>query len=207
MSDKEIKSKKSSEQPDSELEIKRLVRRYKNGDRAVFKQIVEMYYNQVIAAAYKMLADYDEAADVAQTVFVKLSNNIWRYDEKKKFYTWLYRITVNASIDYIRKNKKHKHEPLENINQHIEGHSASPESEYNQKQLKKYIDKATEKLNDKQRSAFYLRDVEGCRINEVARMMDMPEATVRWYLHRARYKIKRELKRTCPKLLLLFGMK
>ena len=68
-------------------------------------------------------------------------------------------------------------------------------------------EEATEKLNDKQRSAFYLRDVEGCRINEVAEMMDMPEATVRWYLHRARFIVKKELTRTCPRLLLLFGLK
>ena len=138
---------------DTEEIVKKLIINYKNGNRDAFKKIVEMYYNQVVAAAYKMVSDYDEAADIAQSVFMKLMNNIWRFDHKKKFYTWLYRITVNASIDYIRKNKRHKHESLDIVNAPIEGAASDPGKTYNNKQIRGFIDKATEKLNDKQRSA------------------------------------------------------
>jgi RNA polymerase sigma-70 factor (ECF subfamily) len=154
-----------------------------------------------------MVSDYDEAADITQDVFVKMSKNIWRYDESKKFYTWLYRITVNASIDYIRKHHRHRHESLDKVYHVAESKLGSPEDNFRRNQIGDYIEEATRTLTDKQRSAFLLRDVEGCRIDDVANIMNMPEATVRWYLHRARTRIRRNLTRRCPQLLILLGIK
>jgi len=186
--------------------VKELVRRIKVGDKRAFTELVLRYRNQVGALAYRLVNDYDEAADITQDVFVKMSRNIWRYDERKKFYTWLYRITVNASIDYIRKHRRHRHEPLDNFDNTIENLEPGPEKSFRRQQIDRAIHQATMLLNDKQRSAFMLRDVEGCKIDDVASIMEMPEATVRWYLHRARNKIRRELTRKCPHLLLLFGI-
>jgi len=192
---------------DDEKYVKLLIEEIKSGNKNAFTELVNLYHAQVASLAFKMVNDYDEAADIAQNVFVKMSQNIWRYDSKKKFYTWLYRITVNASIDYIRKHKRHRHEPLENVQKAIENLESNPESLLQRAKIKGYINQATLSLNDKQRSAFILRDVEGCKIDDVANIMDMPEATVRWYLHRARTKIKKELTRRCPQLLLLMGLK
>lgn len=190
-----------------ELEVKAIIRRIKKGDQRAFGELVEKYRSQVAALAYKMLGDYDEAADITQNVFVKTSQNIWRYDESKRFYTWLYRITVNASIDYMRKHKRHRHEPLDNVRETAENYRDNPENNYQTSQLRQYITAATEKLNGKQKSAFVLRDIEGCQIDDVANIMDMPEATVRWYLHRARQKIRKDLLRRCPGLLIALGIK
>lgn len=190
-----------------EIQVKELIRNIKHGNRHAFTELVERYQNQVASLAYKMVNDYDEAADITQIVFLKMSKNIWRYDENKKFYTWLYRITINAAIDYIRKHKRHRHESLENFHETIENLEAGPEFSLRCRQIDGYISQAAKSLNDKQRSAFILRDVEGCKIDDVANIMDMPEATVRWYLHRARNKIRRELVRKCPHLLLMFGIK
>ncbi len=191
----------------NELEVKALIREVKKGSQQAFTDLVRRYYNQVAALAYKMVNDYDEAADITQNVFVKMSKNIWRYDEKKKFYTWLYRITVNASIDYIRKHHRHRHEPLDNVYHFAEDEQGGPEKVFQRNQIGDYIEEAAQTLTDKQRAAFLLRDVEGCRIDDVANMMGMPEATVRWYLHRARSKIRRNLSRRCPHLLMLLGIK
>lgn len=190
-----------------EHRVKELIRQYKQGNQYAFAEIVSRYRNQVASLAYKMVNDYDEAADIAQNVFVKMSKNVWRFDEKKKFYTWLYRITVNASIDYIRKHKRHRHEPLENYHEQSDGLMHNPEFNYRRHQLHGYLRQATSHLNEKQRSAFLLRDIDGCKIDEVADIMDMPEATVRWYLHRARSRIRRELTRRCPQLLMILGIK
>ncbi len=190
-----------------EIRVKELIREIRRGNQHAFTELVRRYRSQVAALAYKMVGDYDEAADITQDVFVKMSRNIWRYDERKKFYTWLYRITVNASIDYIRKHSRHRHEPLENFDNVLENMQAGPETTYRRQEIGGYIKQATKSLNEKQRSAFLLRDVEGCKIDDVADIMNMPEATVRWYLHRARSKIRRELTRRCPHLLLLFGIK
>jgi RNA polymerase sigma-70 factor (ECF subfamily) len=193
--------------PGDEAEVKALVAEIKHGNKRAFTQLVSRYQRQVAALAYKMVGDHDEAADITQMVFVKMSDNIWRYDEGKKFYTWLYRITVNASIDYMRRHRRHRHEPLENIGDAVESHQAGPELDYRRRQLREHIQEATLSLSEKQRSAFLLRDVEGCKIDDVADIMNMPEATVRWYLHRARTKIRTELLRTCPQLLMLLGIR
>ena len=190
-----------------ELEVKAIIRRIKGGDTKAFTELVDRYRNQVAALAYKMVGDYDEAADITQNVFVKTSQNIWRYDENKRFYTWLYRITVNASIDYMRKHRRHKHEPLEHVYDTVENHRDNPEDNYRTVKLREHISAAAEKLNGKQKSAFVLRDIEGCHIDDVANIMEMPEATVRWYLHRARQKIRKDLLRRCPGLLIALGIK
>jgi RNA polymerase sigma-70 factor (ECF subfamily) len=190
-----------------ELEVKRLINEFKHGNKDAFSEIVRRYRNQVASLAYRMVNDYDEAADIAQIVFVKMAKNIWRYDEKKKFYTWLYRITVNATIDYIRKHQRFRHEQIDNFHDILENVDDNPESLFRRQQLHGYIDQATKTLNEKQRSAFVLRDMEGCKVDDVANIMNMPEATVRWYLHRARAKIRKELIRRCPHLLVLMGIR
>lgn len=190
-----------------ELEVRAIIRRIKAGDKHAFTELVDLYRNQVAALAYKMVGDYDEAADIMQNVFVKTSQNLWRYDESKRFYTWLYRITVNASIDYMRKHRRHRHEPLENVYETAENHADNPERTFITSQLREHITAATERLNGKQKSAFVLRDIEGCHIDDVADIMEMPEATVRWYLHRARQKIRKDLLRRCPGLLIALGIK
>jgi RNA polymerase sigma-70 factor (ECF subfamily) len=190
-----------------EKEIREIVRRVKKGDQRAFAELVERYHNQVAALAYKVIGDYDEAADIVQNVFLKTSQNIWRYDESKRFYTWLYRITVNASIDYMRKQRRHRHESLDNVRETAGDRHDNPEKTYQASRLREYISAAAEKLNDKQKSAFILRDIEGCQIDDVADIMEMPEATVRWYLHRARQRIRRDLWRRCPALLLALGIK
>lgn len=197
----------TSNYDDEEYKVKALIARIKKGDDRAFSELVKRYRNQVASLAYKIVNDYDEAADISQIVFIKMLNNIWRYDEKKKFYTWLYRITVNASIDYVRKHHRHRMEPIDNLANNLENLKTDPEFSYRRQQINDYIHQATRTLNDKQLSAFTLRDLEGCKVDDVAVIMNMPVATVRWYLHRARTKIRKELSRNCPHLLLMLGIK
>ncbi len=190
-----------------EARTKELVEQIKHGNKCAFTELVRRYRNQVAALAYRTVGDYDEAADITQIVFIKVSRNIWRYDPRRKFYTWLYRITVNACIDHLRKHRRHQHEPLENFGDLLESGAEAPDDSYRRQQIDRHIREASLTLNEKQRSAFLLRDVEGCKLGDVADIMDMPEATVRWYLHRARNKVRRELTKRCPHLLIALGLK
>ncbi|MDD5426635.1 MAG: sigma-70 family RNA polymerase sigma factor [candidate division Zixibacteria bacterium] len=192
---------------EDESEVKQLIVRIKDGDKAAFSELVRRYRNQVASLAYKVVNDYDEAADVTQIVFIKMFKNIWRYDDRKKFYTWLYRITINASIDYVRKHHRYRMESIDNLADSFENIKSDPETAYRRQQISDYIKRAAHTLNDKQLSAFTLRDIEGCKVDDVADIMNMPVATVRWYLHRARTKIRKELTRNCPHLLLMMGIK
>lgn len=204
-----ITAKSAVSTPDDQNEIlaKELIAKIRQGNQTAFTELVRRYRNQVGALAYRMVNDYDEAADITQIVFMKMAKNIWRYDDNKKFYTWLHRITVNASIDYIRKHRRHQHEPLEEFHDIQESSRRGPVFNYQRRQLSDQIERAADTLNDKQKSAFMLRDIEGCKLDDVADIMEMPEATVRWYLHRARSKIRKELIRRCPHLLIALGIR
>lgn len=171
-----------------------LIRRVKEKDEAAFKELVEKYKTQVAGLAFKMVGDYEDAKDISQIVFVKTFYNLKRFDQKKKFSTWLFRITVNAAIDYWRRYKKHRHEDLDEAESDAET-GLTPEAVYFRKDATERIKKALEVLSPKQRSIFVLRDMEGLDITEVATIMNMPPVTVRWYLHRARIQLRGELAR------------
>ena len=192
---------------EDEREIRSLVAAFRQGDQHAYAKIVQRYRSPVTALAYRMVRDYDEAADIAQDVFVKMAKNIDRYDDTRKFYTWLYRITVNASIDHIRRNQRHEHESLESLPDLEQRPETGPEMAYLRQRLRQEIQEATDKLNDKQRSAFVLRDIGQRKVDDVAGILDMPEATVRWYLHRARSRVRKELLRRCPHLLFMLGIR
>lgn len=172
-----------------------LIRRVKEKDETAFKELVERYKAQVAGLAYKMVGDYEDAKDISQIVFVKTFYNLKRFDPKKKFSTWLYRITVNSSIDYWRKFRKHKHEDLEEAEVRPAVVGATPEALYYRKDANEKIRRAMEALSPKQRSIFVLRDMEGLDISEVAAIMGIPQVTVRWHLHRARVRLRGELTR------------
>ena len=106
----------------------------------------------------------------------------------------------------MRKFKKQKFELLEETWGVSESPEASPADQYALKMLKEYVLKSADRLNYKQRMAFVLRDVDGLDIAEVARIMDMPQATVRWYLHRARARLRTDIRRRYPHLLSQLGL-
>jgi RNA polymerase sigma-70 factor (ECF subfamily) len=140
-------------------------------------------------------------------VFVKIYQNLNRFDTSKKLSTWLYRITINASIDFIRKFRKHKFEVLDNVIGQLKEKKNDVEKVYQRGLVRLAISEALDGLNPKQRSVFVLRDLEGLDIKEVAQITGMPQATVRWYLHRARAKLRDELIKHHPNILEKAGIK
>ncbi len=196
--------------PRSKLRTERatsqLIAEVKSGQPGAFTRLVHQFRPQVIAVANRLVNDREAALDIAQDVFLKLSRSLDSFDESMRFSTWLHRITFNASVDYLRKQNRHRHDPLTDLTAVPLVPAADPERSYHLRQVERHIRLAASSLNEKQRAAFFLRDVEGCKIDDVATILEMPEATVRWYLHRARKKIRRELTRSCPHLLCLLGI-
>ena len=136
-----------------EREVKLLVAKLKTGDRKALAEIMRRYQNQILSLAFKMTRDYDDAADIAQAVFVKMARSIDRYDPSKRFYTWLYRIAVNASIDHIRKHQRHRHEPLDVVSNLGDSFRLNPEFQFMTGQLRQHLLDATDTLTDKQQES------------------------------------------------------
>lgn len=201
---KESKAPSLSGEDDALIQI---IERAKRGDQSAFQKIVDKYRTQVASIAYKMVGDYEDAKDISQIVFVKTYKNLEDFDTTKKLSTWLYRITINASIDFIRKHKKHKHELLDNILGELREKKADVEKLYQRSLINWAITSSMDALNPRQKAVFVLRDLEGLDIKDVAQITGMPQATVRWYLHRARSKLRGELTRHHPQLLKKMGIK
>jgi RNA polymerase sigma-70 factor (ECF subfamily) len=202
----QIKSEGSGLSQEDEA-LLQIIERAKKGDQSAFQKIVDKYRTQVASIAYKMVGDYEDAKDISQIVFVKTYQNLEDFDTTKKLSTWLYRITINASIDFIRKHKKHKHELLDNIFGELREKKQDVEKLYQRSLINWAIKSSMDALNPRQKSVFVLRDLEGLDIKEVAQITGMPQATVRWYLHRARSKLRGELTKHHPQLLKKMGIK
>lgn len=182
--------------------IRKKIRQVLKGDQNAFGEIVEIYKDKVYQLCYRMLGNRHEAEDVAQEAFLRAYLNIRRYDENRKFSTWLYRITTNLCIDRIRKKKPDYHldadiEGSENLTLYSQIASSShlPEQEVEHMELQESIQQAILKLPEKYRAVIILKYMEELSIEEIAGILDMPVGTVKTRLHRGREALRKHLRK------------
>lgn len=200
-SKKEIKKAQGEEEPlnpDAEL-----IERCQNGDEQAFQELVDAYRTRVASIAYQVLGNYEDARDVAQEVFIKLYRGIGGFNPEKKFFTWLYRLTVNAAIDFLRSKKRRNYE--HSLDERPDQYTNIPDSnfdsvsmDFEKKELRQLFKKLADKLNPKQQAAFTLCDLQGFTADEVSEILDCPKVTLRWYLHEARKKIRNAIAKEHP---------
>lgn len=180
-----------------------IIERCQAGDEKAFEVLVERYRTRVASIAYQVLGNYDDARDVAQEVFIKLYRGIGGFDPQKKFFTWLYRMTVNASIDFLRSKRRRSCENSleERPDQYMNIPNPDQDSTANEverRELRNLFIKIAKTLNPKQRAAFVLCDLQGFTADEVADILECPKVTLRWYLHEARKRIRTAIARDHP---------
>ncbi len=181
--------------PDAEPQVRELILRAQDGDQEAFRELVETYRTRVASIAYGLVGNFEDARDIAQEVFIKVYRALDRFDINKKFFTWLYRLTVNASIDFLRANRKRNfHESIDdsqNFAQYAD-HRIEKDLELNMEILERreIFQKIVDELNPRQKMAFVLCDLQGLSSSEAAEIIDCPQVTLRWYLHEARKKIR-----------------
>jgi RNA polymerase sigma-70 factor (ECF subfamily) len=164
-----------------------------------FGALVRMYENRVGAVAFRIVGDRDAALDVAQEVFIRLYRFLPRFNAEKRFFTWLYRIVVNASYDYLRKNHRFQTVPLDDPSfRALSDGSAADASEDD---MRRRIHDLLDLLSVPQRTAFLLREVEGFSCEDIARVMACPAGTVRSHIHLARKKMRMLIEKHYPEYL------
>ena len=151
-----------------------------------------MYSPRVHAIAYQMVGNSIDAQDIAQEVFIRLYRSLRTYKPQFTFTTWLYRLTVNHSIDYLRKHSRHKNISLENVQNEsmLKDSAPSPDRSLELNELKGAIQQISEGLTWKQRKVFVLRELQGFSTDEVAQILKCRVSTVRVHLSKARRHIK-----------------
>jgi RNA polymerase sigma-70 factor (ECF subfamily) len=175
-----------------------LVQQSRRGDRMAFQALVEKYERRVYAVAYGLLGNREDALDAVQEAFVKVHRSLDRFQGKSSFYTWLYRIAVNAAIDLGRKGSHRQEvefreeiEPDEERGEYpVAPASEDPSERLMRKELGEIIEDAIGKLPSDQRTAIVLREIEGLSYKEIAGIMGCSEGTVMSRLHYGRKKLQ-----------------
>lgn len=174
-----------------------LVDRAQDGDREAFQQLVERYQEKVYSICYGKVKDEQDAKDVSQDVFVKVFRYIDNFNQESSFYTWLYRIAVNTSIDYLRKQSRRDEVDYDDTiqtDEEVQGNEllmpsklgVDPDRELGRKELREKMLEALKSLSDKHRTILTLREVEGLSYKEMAEVLDISKGTVMSRLYHAR---------------------
>jgi RNA polymerase sigma-70 factor, ECF subfamily len=148
-----------------------------------------------------MVRDRELAEDLAQETFVKVFNNISRYDPRYKFSSWIFKIASNLTIDHLRRKEvdtvsldgsrqARTQEEVESSRIQVETEDANPEEFLEAKELGEEIESAIGGLRPEYRTAILLRHVEGRPYEEIAEIMEIPLGTVKTYIHRARTELR-----------------
>jgi RNA polymerase sigma-70 factor, ECF subfamily len=184
------KSKKKSRRSPEEIEAERnLIRAIQGGDMEAFETLVKAYEQKVFWVAYGLVGNAEDARDISQECFLRVYKAIDRFDLRYNFYTWLYRIVVNLSIDRLRKNGKRNAVSIEEFPTDP-SHSATPEIALQNTEMGRKILEILDELPEKYRTMIVLRDIEEMGCEEIAKIIGCTNATTRWRLHRAREMFK-----------------
>ena len=176
-----------------------LVARAQNGDTEAFNPLVYKYQQKIYNLIYRKVRDPETAKDLCQEVFLKAWQALPNFKGQSLFYSWLYQIAVNRSIDFLRKQNRQNVLGFEELPQNADDTLRMTEMQpspcvfLERKELEYIIRKATEQLPLSQRNAFYLRHSEELPIKEIASRLGKSENTVKTYLYHARRKLRRLL--------------
>jgi len=162
-----------------------LVQATRKGDENAFKELVERYQGRAYWVAFNMLRNREESIDIAQEAFLRVYRSLDRFDIKRNFYTWLYQIVTNLSIDHLRRKGVSKSVSLDAVGD-LDGGHGRPGDGIEQRELREKVRDVIDKLAPKYKAVVALRDIEGLSCKEIARIVGTSHATVRWRLHRAR---------------------
>lgn len=179
------------------MDDKQILKKIKAGDRFAFAELVETYQSKVIHISYSMLSDYEDACDAAQEVFVKVFRSADSFRGDSSLSTWIYRITKNVCMDFLRKRKEKTvsiDEEKEDAPKYdIPDTEHSPEQITEKNEIKRLVREALMSLDNDSRLIITLFDIEGLRYEEIASVLKIPVGTVKSRLNRAREKLKKIL--------------
>lgn len=162
-----------------------LIQDCRNGDRQALGSLVRRYERPVYNAAYRMLGNPDEAADVAQTTFLKAFEHLDRFNPKYKFFSWIYRIAVNESINLLNRRNR-----MVELGDQEVSPARGPEDLADCGQLGSQVQSVLLELTEDQRAVIVLRHFVECSYRQMGQILQIPEKTVKSRLFSARQKMK-----------------
>ena len=175
-----------------------LVQKAQQGDVAAYDELVRRYQERVYATVYHMTANHEDAADLAQETFIKGFQALKSFKGDSSFYTWVYRIAVNKTINFLKQRKNKSHLSLNDLDLNTENDpdlvalvsDKTPRRDAGLSELQEKLNAAMLKLSPVHRLVVTLHDVQGLAHEEIANIMDCNIGTVRSRLFYARQQLQ-----------------
>ena len=166
-----------------ETQETQIVARVLEGDRQAFALLVEEYKSPIYNLAYRMTADRQDAADLTQDVFIRAYTYLWRYNPKKKFFTWLYTIALNTIKNYIKKNKQYKNAQSQNLE---ERQFSANQNIFEARDINIYLSE----LNMETRALIIMKYVQELSFEEISEITGKSISAVKMRIYRGLEKLK-----------------
>src|SRR4051812_40914867 len=188
-----------------ELDDRQLVEQIRQGDDAAFETLVRRKTSKVYGLCYRVIGNGEDAKDISQLVFIKLWENLEKYDPQYAFDTWLYRMVTNVAIDFMR--NKQSRENAVNSNLRLVKTSADAEQGVNvqRKEVESVFNEVATVLSPKQKTIFVMNQIEDMPSAEIARILGCRESTVRNHLFNARKLMQAQLQKRFPEYARLWS--
>jgi len=170
-------------------------------DKPAIEFLVRKYNKQVIKTAFHLLQNMDDAEDLAQDVYVEIIESVKHFKGAATLTTWIYRLTVNKSLNFIRKNKrKQLVKNFESFFRNTDGsrshtfpEPAANDNSLDDKERRHILENAVNSLPENQKTAFILNKYEELAYKEIAEIMNLSLASVESLLHRAKQNLQKKL--------------
>ena len=194
----EPEDRKNDSEPSVAAEDMELVRRAREGDFGAYDDLVRRYQERIYATIYHMTSNHEDANDLAQETFIKAFQALKSFKGGSSFYTWIYRIAVNKTINFLKQRKNKLQMSLDDIDFNAEHDpdlvalisEKTPRREANLAELQEKLNEAMQKLSDQHRLVVTLHDVQGLAHEEIAEIMECNVGTVRSRLFYARQQLQ-----------------
>ena len=169
----------------------RLVERCLEGDRDALAELVVRYQRPIYHLAYRMLGNVEDAREITQGVFLRVAEHLDEYDPGYKFFSWIYRITINTSLNLLRRNG---HEELRGEAPEPVDERPDPEASVSAAEQSALVQKALLGLKTENRVVLTLRHFGDCSYREISQILDLDEKTVKSRLYEGRQQLRTLLK-------------
>ncbi len=172
-----------------------LVSRTQGGDTAAFDELIVKYSPRLYGMIYNMTSNHDDTHDMLQDIWAKAFRSISTFRGKSAFYTWIYSIAVNMTINFLKKRARRSHMSLDDLDSSIHhdkefvelAATTTPVREANLNELQKRLNEAMQRLSHDHRTVVTMFDIQGMPHAEIAKILGISEGTVRsrlFYAHR-----------------------
>lgn len=179
-----------------------LILNAQQGDEDAFAKLLDAHQGKVYGLTLRLTGSPEDAMELTQETFFNAWRGLPSFHQNSKFSTWLYRLATNATIDFLRREKRRRNLPVSSLSIEedddqrildIPDHRFTPQDEAERQELKEAVHRGLSKLSDEHRQVLVLRELNGLSYGEIAQVLDIEEGTVKSRISRARLALRKIL--------------